>query len=156
MNENQHEEFEKRLTELEKSVKTRVKSTKSFRDYDLEMRTKFFELSESGEGWEPWALLYWFRWLRRSTNHKDPVTSWADYKSKVGLCNDLVEIFEGIIPAKDYLEYVVNGPHGHDLVFRQACSANWISTLSGQVKAWKEDNQAAEKMRKLESGTELE
>jgi hypothetical protein len=150
------EKLAQRIEPLEKSIKTRVKSNQKFEDYDREMKTKFFELPESGEGWEPWCLLYWFRWLRRNTNRIDPVTSWSDYKSKIGLCVKLVDIFDGIIPAKNYLEYVVYGPHGHDLVFRQACAGSWISTLSGQVDAWIEDKEASERMKNQKTGTELE
>jgi len=134
-------------------AKEKGKQTQRWTEYDTILKTRFMSLAEDGSDWEEWALLYWFRWCRRQTSTKDPITSWADFKVRLRKVEALALELGSIRAAKDYLEYVAFRSD-LSLNFHQAVSSGWVSKLSPMVQPWIEDRVAEAILAETPAGTE--
>jgi len=137
---------------LSAKISERGRTTQRWVEYDGIMKTRFMSLAEDGSDWEPWALIYWYRWCLRQTSRADPVTSWGDYKVRVQKAEALIQELGSIIEAKDYLEYAAF--RQENLTFHQVCAGGWVGKLSPQVRSWIEDKVAEQVLSNSPRGQE--
>jgi hypothetical protein len=143
------EGYERRISELEIQMTDRVKRVEKFVDHDQVMKARFLSMSDDDlSDWEPWTLLYWFRFLRRQTTTKSVLTGWAQYQKGLQGMKFLLGELDTVVEVKDYLEYTVFGTgHPEDLSIFQVTSGPWLSKMSGQYRAWKTDREIVERLR---------